>query len=142
MLDVVAELSGLTNELYQIRLVGVRIAEALERLSPPLPDDSEARSVRPPDPNEGFHLAESPEEYQERINQEAAFASSLGVAPWSPEFQKTIMEIRTEMMRPRQVQDEETGQWSEAPALTAEEADEAIRKGFQLAKAEAGAHQK
>lgn len=139
MLDLVADLSGLTNELYQLRLIHLRICEALERLSPPLAaDDSEARSVRPPDPRtDGFHLAESPAEYQERIDSEAAFAASLGVAPWSPDFQKVIMEVRAELMRPRRIQNEETGDWSDAPALSDEEADDAIRKGFRLAKAEA-----
>lgn len=139
MFNLFAELTGLTAELRELRLVHVRIAEALERISPPLaPDAPVPGEPRPFDADhEGFHMAESPAEYQERVDSEAAFAASLGVAPWSPDFQKTIMEIRAEMMRPRMEQDEETGGWTEKPALSQEEADDAIRKGFQLAKAAA-----
>lgn len=146
MFNWFAELTGLISELRELRLVHTRIAEALERLSPVLPlvsGEGGAAGMGAGAPGEGlregegFYMAESPAEYQERIDSEAAFAASMGVAPWSPELQKTIMEIRAEMMRPRRVQDEETGEWSDTQALSKEEADDAIRKGFLVAKAEA-----
>jgi len=148
MLDLFAELTGLTSEIRELRLVHTRIAEALERLSPPLhapaSDSRDGAAASGParplnrdaNPDDGFHMAESPEEYQTRIDSEAALAASLGVAPWSPEFQRTIMEIRAELMTPRRTQDEE-GNWTDTPALSAEEAEDAIRQGFQLAKAAA-----
>jgi hypothetical protein len=148
MLDLFAELTGLTAEIRELRLTHLRIAEALERLSPPLasghydsvPSNTGSKRAGAPeaDGETGpvFHVAESPEEYQIRMDREASLADSLGVAPWSPELQKVIMEVRAEMMLPRSVQDEE-GNWSAAPPLTEAEAEEAIRQGFILAKAEA-----
>ena len=148
MFDLFAELSGLTSEVREHRLVMVRVAEALERISPPLaapPDDTvpnrDSRQASAPDVEsqrgeQVHHLAESPEEYMARIDHEADLATSLGVAPWSPDFQRTIMEVRAELMKPRKYQDEE-GNWKERAPLTEEEADDAVREGFRLAKAEA-----
>ena len=149
MFDLFAELSGLTSEVREHRLVMVRVAEALERISPPLaapPDDTvpnrDSRQASAPDVEslhereQVHHLAESPEEYMARIDHESDLATSLGVAPWSPDFQRTIMEVRSELMKPRKYQDEE-GNWKERAPLTEEEADDAVREGFRLAKAEA-----
>lgn len=120
----------------------LRIAEALERISPPLraeraESDTVSQQSQPSQeqPQE-HHLAESPEEYMSRTDHEAALAVSLGVAPWSPDFQKTIMEIRAELMKPRRYRDEE-GNWQTRPPLTEAEADDAVREGFRLARAEA-----
>lgn len=129
------------GELREIRLALVRIAEAFERLSPPLPatiSDAETpseaeRASR--DRDQVFHLAESPEQYQERTNKEAALAISLGVAPWSPAFQQVIHDYRQDLLRPRMVKDEE-GNETEAVYSEAE-AEDIIRQAFQLAKAEA-----
>lgn len=149
MFDLFAELSGLTLEVREHRMVMVRVAEALERISPPLaapPDDVASRPQRDSPvakasdesqrDEQVHHLAESPEEYMARIDHESDLATSLGVAPWSPDFQRTIMEVRAELMKPRKYQDEE-GHWKERAPLTEEEADDAVREGFRLAKAEA-----
>lgn len=149
MFDLFAELSGLTAEVREHRLVMLRIAEALERISPPLaaapaPDSVTGTSGRGEaagragsgEESYAHHLAESPEEYMARIDAEAALAQSLGVAPWSESFQRTIMEVRAELMKPRSYQDEE-GNWQTRAPLTEAEADDAVREGFRLAKAEA-----
>src|SRR5580658_8841414 len=145
MFDLFAELSGLTAEVREHRLVMLRVAEALERISPPLAapvDDGASRPQRDSpvakasDESQVHHLAESPEEYMARMDHEAALATSLGVAPWSPDFQRTIMEVRAELMKPRSYQDEE-GNWETREPLTEAEADDAVREGFRLAKAEA-----
>jgi hypothetical protein len=148
MFDLFAELSGLTSEVREHRLVMVRVAEALERISPPLQAETQqpnrdSRQASAPDvesqherDEQVHHLAESPEEYIARIDHESDLATSLGVAPWSPDFQRTIMEVREELMKPRKYQDEE-GNWKERAPLTEEEADDAVREGFRLAKAEA-----
>jgi hypothetical protein len=145
--DLFAELSGLTAEVREHRLVMVRIAEALERVVPPLhapPDDASSRPQRDSpvakasdeSQDQTHHLAESPEEWMSRMDHESALAESLGVAPWSPDFQRTIMEVRAELMKPRSYQDEE-GNWKTREPLTEAEADDAVREGFRLAKAEA-----
>lgn len=147
MFDLFAELSGLTAEVREHRLVMLRVAEALERISPPVPVPPGDASSRPQrdspvakasdeSQDQVHHLAESPEEYMARMDHEAALATSLGVAPWSPDFQRTIMEVRAELMKPRSYQDEE-GNWKTREPLTEAEADEAVREGFRLAKAEA-----
>ena len=144
MLDIFAELSGLTSEVREHRLVMLRIAEALERLAPPPRIEPErqqsesdtAKAVEDSQHDDVHYLAESGEEYEARVNHEANLAVSLGVAPWSPDFQRTIMEVRAELMKPRRYQDEE-GNWQTRAPLTEAEADEAVREGFRLAKAEA-----
>lgn len=149
MFDLFAELSGLTAEVREHRMVMLRIAEALERISPPVPVPQEDAASRPQrdspvakasDESQAqdqvHHLAESPEEWMSRMDHESALAESLGVAPWSPDFQRTIMEVRAELMKPRSYQDEE-GNWKTREPLSEAEADEAVREGFRLAKAEA-----
>lgn len=148
MFDLFAELSGLTSEVREHRLVMLRIAEALERLSPPLatvareaaavtlPADGGSAPGEREHAEQVHHLAESPEEYMARIDHESDLANSLGVAPWSPDFQRTIMEVRAELMKPRKYQNEK-GNWQERAPLTEEEADDAVREGFRLARAEA-----
>jgi hypothetical protein len=147
MFDLFAELSGLTAEVREHRLVMLRIAEALERISPPLQPDGERDSDagtsgagearrRAGSEEESYsehYLAESPEEYMARTDRESALAMSLGVAPWSPDFQKSIMEVRAELMKPRVWQDEE-GNWQTREALTEAEADDSVREGFRIAK--------
>lgn len=83
-----------------------------------------------------FHVAESPSEYQERMSHEAALASSLGVAPWSPSFQRAIHEMRQDLMKPRMEVNEEGNVVRKDP-YTEDEADEIIREAFRLAKSEA-----
>ena len=140
MFDLFAELSGLVAEVREHRLVLVRVAEALERLSPPLRAEAEApaerheSSARVPSEEDVHYLSESPEEYLVRQSREAALAESLGVAPWSPELQRTIMEVRAELMKPRRYQDEQ-GNWQTRPELSEEEADQAVRDGFRIARA-------
>jgi hypothetical protein len=141
-----------------------RIADALERLSPSIPlsqGDDQAnqsslaslatgervgttreqskqskQSKTSGEPYE-FHLAESPEEYQARTDHEAALAISLGVAPWSPQFQQVLTEMRQRLTSERRmVLDEEGNQVWQEP-FTASEAEDIIRQAFQLAKAEA-----
>ena len=124
MFDLFAELSGLTAAVRDLNSTHVRIAEALERLSPPVQayqsrvSDAATKSGAE---EETYHIAESPEEYEVRQSHEAALAHSLGVAPWSPAFQRTIEEIRAELMLPRRVRDEE-GNWHDRDALSEEEA--------------------
>jgi hypothetical protein len=138
VLDLFSDLTGLTAELRELRLVHVRIAEALERLSPPVrAADVQPIGAQPGPPlDEEFYIAESPADYEARIHAENSLAASLGVASWSPDFQRTIMEVRAELMQSRRYQDEE-GNWQTRDPLTEDEADEAVRKGFQLARAEA-----
>ena len=136
MLDLLAELTGLTGVLKDILAVHLRIAEALERISPPLPD-APSPVVRPFDEREGFHLAESGEEYEARLSQEAALAAEAGVVPWNPAFKQALEDMRAEMMKTSYAVKDEQGNWTEIPPPTREEADEAIRAGFRAAKAEA-----
>ena len=143
MLDIFADLSGLTSVLRDILSVLLRIAESLERVAPPLastpPDQpADGLNAHPADPsaknaNDGFHLSESPSEYQERIDHDAALAGSLGVAPWSPDFQRVVAEVRNDLMKARYEQGQETS------GLTEAEADDVIRQAFQIAKAETNA---
>jgi hypothetical protein len=147
MFDFLSEVSGLTAAMRDSHTALTRIADALERLSPPPIPDREplsapaagAPSGDPPGPA-GPTFAESPEDYQARTSQEAALAMSLGVAPWSPAFQTAIQEMRDVLMRPHveEVQDEE-GNWHRAnrEGATAEEAEQIVRDAFRLARAEA-----
>ncbi len=135
MLDIFAELSDLTEVLRDGCQTLRRIAEALERLSPPLPASPDpVVSSYPMD--DGFHLAESPEEYQSRTDQEAQLAISLGVAPWSPAFGQAISQMRQDLMKSRMEVDAE-GRTVPVPALSEEGAASLIRQAFQQAKAEA-----
>jgi len=136
LISIFADLSGLTSELREHRLVMTRIAEALERVSPPLKEPTKTApgaSDLPDSPN-GFFLAESPEEHQERTDTEAALAISLGVAPWSPAFQKAILEFRSDLMRTRIGTDAE-GNKVENPGCTRDEADTIIKDAFATAQA-------
>jgi|SRR5665213_644691 len=109
-------------------------------IAPPLP--SVVTTSAPPDT--GFTFAESGEEYQQRQSRDAAFAISLGVAPWSRDFQTTIMQMKYDLMRPHmeQVQDEEGNyRAAEAEGRTEEEAEQIVRDAFKLARAEANVRQ-
>ena len=99
----------------------------------------------PDAPGLGFTFAESGEEYQQRQSRDAAFAISLGVAPWSRDFQTTIMQMKYDLMRPHMenVLDEQTGQYraAEAEGRSEEEAEQIVRDAFRLARAEANVRQ-
>ena len=140
MFDLFSDFSGLRSELADCRSVLLRIAEALERVSPPLtnypvvhPVQSVQSSAQPDD---SFHISESGSEYESRLSHEAALAESLGVAPFSPAFQKAISEMHAELQQPRMEMNDEG-----IPVLrgghTEEEADQIVRQAFQLARAEA-----
>jgi len=109
---------------------------------PPVPDATAAAPV--PERDVGFTFAESGEEYQQRQSRDAAFAISLGVAPWSPDFQSTILQMKYDLMRPHMenVQDEE-GNWhaAEQEGRSEEEAEQIVRDSFRLARAEANVRQ-
>ena len=96
-------------------------------------------------PGAGFTFAESGEEYQQRQSRDAAFAISLGVAPWSRDFQTTIMQMKYDLMRPHMenVLDEQTGQYrpAEVEGKSEEEAEVIVRDAFRLARAEANVRQ-
>ena len=105
-----------------------------------IPPKSDPLGPQPIVPEEGFHIAESGEEYEERVHHERALALSLGVAPWSPDFQEAIDSMRRDIMKRQivQVKNEETGEWNWVPKqFSEEEADQIVREAFQLAKAEA-----
>ena len=136
LISILADLSGLTAAIDRNTTVQTRIAEALERLSPSPPvmasDLAGASGTRFDD---GFHLSESPEEYRERTNSEAALAISLGVAPWSPAFQDAILSMRNGLMRPTMVVNDE-GQLVEVPGLDEAQAAQAVRDAFVQARAQ------
>lgn len=151
LLNFIAEASGIIDAIDRNTATQLRIAEALERLSPPIPLPAEEQPVgsgvsggggsgsgysSPPDGLNHLSFAESPEEYVERTESESAFAISLGVAPWSPAFQAAIAEMRAELLKPKVEIDEETGAKTEHQ-YTEAEADEIVRDAFKLAQAEA-----
>ena len=138
LISVLADLSGLTAELREIRLVMSRVADALDRIAPaPLPLPSTSGSDSPDLPDlPSYGIAESPEEYQARTSAEASLAVSLGFAPWSPAFQEIITQFRADLMKSKLVLNEE-GQQVETPGLSEDEAHAIIREAFGIAKAEA-----
>jgi cell division septum initiation protein DivIVA len=143
-LDILADLSGVRRAIEENTAQQRRIADAIERLSPPLP---EATSVAAAPASareqgsgtgarvEGFYMAESPEEYQSRIDQEAALAMSLGVAPWSPAFQQAILEMKQDILKPRIETDEEGNKVTRE--YTSAEAEDILKEAFRLAQAAA-----
>jgi hypothetical protein len=136
MFDLFSDFSGLRSELFDCRSVLLRIAEALERISPTLPDYPLQSVQSSAQPDDSFHMSESGSEYESRLSHEAALAESLGVAPFSPAFQKAISEMHAELQQPRMEMNEEG-----IPVIrgghTEEEADQIVRQAFQLARAEA-----
>lgn len=80
-------------------------------------------------------IAESGEEYDERLSSERSLALLLGVAPWSPDFQTAINEMRADLLKRKMVQEQdEEGNWHwVAKQFTEEEADEIVRESFRLA---------
>lgn len=119
-INITADLSAVASAL-------IRIAEAMERLSPPRPPAAPVATTRDSEETDSFHLSESPEQFQERLNHEAALAASLGVAPWSPAFQCAVDEMRQDLMK---------SEW-EGRLITREEADDIMQQSFQAAKAQA-----
>lgn len=145
LIDILADVSGLRRAIDDNTSELRRIAEAMERAFPPLRSPlvgvplggSPGGSVgSASDEPEGFHIAESPEEYQERMSEEASLAISLGVAPWSPAFEKAVSEMRADLMKPRMEVDEEGKIFRREP-LTKDQANEHIKDAFRLARAEA-----
>lgn len=134
LIDILADVSGVVKQLR-------RIADALERrYPPPAPTPKPSAKAKPHQEEEPvFHFAESPEQYQQRVSHESDLAISLGVAPWSPAFQKAIEELRSDIMKPRQEQS--TNEQGEIVSVTREyseaEADDVIRESFRLAQASA-----
>ncbi len=146
LFQLLTDLSGLTAEVRETRLVFLRIAEALERLSPPIPASEPSASelsTSTADTSSSlpyeFSLSESPEEYRARTDEEAALAVQLGFAPWSPQFQALLAEMRGDLMKPRMVTDDEGNQ--QEVKLTKAEADQAIQDAFREAAAEANVRQ-
>ena len=136
MFDLFSDFSELRSELFDCRSVLLRIAEALERISPPLPDYPLQSVQSSAQPDDSFHMSESGSEYESRLSHEAALAESLGVAPFSPAFQKAISEMHAELQQPRMEMNEE-GIPVFRGGHTEEEADQIVRQAFQLARAEA-----
>jgi hypothetical protein len=138
LLSILADLSGLTGEVRECRIVMTRIAEALERVSPPLPS-RDLPSSPPVDPNTPLthSFAESPSEYELRHSREAALAESMGFAEWSPDFQNLLFEMRQDLMQPSREYDEETGEWRDVPARSETEAEALIREAIGIAKSAA-----
>jgi len=146
LISLFADLSGLTMAVRENTSVLVRIAEALERVSPPLPPapDVVGHDVDDNVSAAGFSqqatVAETPAEYEARSSWEYDLALSLGMAPWSPQVQVLLHEMRQELMKPKMVPDEEgTGQ--REIALTEAEAVQAIRDAFQEAIGQANTRQ-
>lgn len=112
---------------------------------PPVSDIGKKAAAAAVEANAGFTFAESGEEYQQRQSRDAAFAISLGVAPWSRDFQTTITQMKYDQMRPHMehVQDEATGQYrlAEVEGRSEEEAEQLVRDAFKLARAEANVRQ-
>lgn len=122
-----------------------RIATALERISlaldrafpEPIPVTAqELPTYTGPSPLPPMvsTVAESPEEYQSRISSESSLAASLGVAPWSPDFQSAITEMRDHLMRSRMEMNDE-GILVTTEGCTEAEADDLVRKCFREARA-------
>jgi len=151
-----AVMTDIATAIHQNNDLLCRIAEALEKRPTPKaisPEYEEYlvkkygwdrfRSDPPPcgppvpkmtDEPQRFHVAESPEEHQERTSKEAALAISLGVAPWSPDFEKAITYMRNEVLRSPKIElDGEGNEISRRP-YTEAEADDIVREGFLLAK--------
>ena len=124
-LSVLAEITGLTAAIDRNTAQLRRIADAVEHAFPPPPVPPEPSTA----PHE-FHVAESPEEYQERVNEEAQFAAGLNVAPWSPEFQQALANMRSDIMQARK---------DDGSPFSHEEADQIIRQAFLEAKAHTNA---
>lgn len=141
MFDLLSDVSGLVQELRDLRAVLVRGVEALERLSPPLPAFNPGQTSEPDSGNpavtfENITFAESPEQYQSRMDTDAELAVQLGIAPWSPDFQSAVADFRNGLMRTKVALNEETGENEETPGLSKEEADRVIKEAFRSARAE------
>jgi hypothetical protein len=125
----IADLSGVAAQLR-------RIADALDRAYPipPAPsrrrDRGEAADLAGPMQH---HMAESPEQYQARMNNQSDLASSLGVAPWSPDFQALVDEMRKSLQQPRMEMNEDN-EYYEVPGYSEAEADGIVRQAFDLAQ--------
>ena len=132
---IIANLNGVTAQLR-------RIADALDRAYP-IPPTSSRRAFSSDFGAGGgeeadlagqqHFMAESPEQYQARVNNQSDLASSLGVAPWSPDFQALIDEMRKQLQQPR-MEANEDGQYAEVPGYDEEESDRIVRQAFDLAQ--------
>ena len=72
-------------------------------------------------------FAESQDERQIRLDSEAALAASLNIAPWSPEFQAAINQMKSELL-------DYTDEEGNTQHRSEEEADDIVRQAFSLAK--------
>lgn len=125
LINLIADVTGLTKQL-------TRIADALERAYPPEVDSTKTRPWTSDD--QVHYVADSPEQYREKQDREAALANSLGVAPWSPDFQDVVTQMKTDMMRTHyEVVD---GQRVEVPGSTEAEVEDLIRQAFREARAQ------
>jgi hypothetical protein len=125
LIDLIADVTGLTKQL-------ARIADALERAYPP----RQQQKTTPYAPEDQVHyVADSPEQHHERTDREAGLANSLGVAPWSPDFQSVVTQMKTDMMRTHYEVGED-GERITVPGATEAEVEDLIRQAFREARAQ------
>ena len=123
-------------DLSRVAIALERIADAFDRAVPSPPAADIAGAPGDANAHDAFYLAESPAEWQERQSHEAMLAASLGVAPWSPDFQAAITAMRDALMRRRmEINDEGNPVWREA--ATQAEAEDILRRAFREVKAQA-----
>lgn len=144
---VLSRLEHLADSLDRLATVLSMESVGTARPAPPdiryHPPDATGTTPQPPQPA-GFTFAESGEDYQERQSRDASFAISLGVAPWSPDFQNTILCMKRDFMVPHMenIQDE-AGNWyaAQVEGRSEEEAEQLVRDAFKIARAEANIRQ-
>jgi hypothetical protein len=140
LINIISDVSGLTSELRESRFALTRIAEALERLSPPVTgEDVQARPKLTPEQTV-HHMAETPEQYELRMAQQSEFALTLGMNPSSPEFVDVINSFRQMLTEPRMEQNEQGGY--EEKTFTQEESEAIIREAFAQAQSAVNAERK
>jgi hypothetical protein len=147
-LDRVADTFDRLATVLTLESKGERYESTAAPRTVPLPAVSRNPVVPAPEPAAsgpaGFTFAESGEEYQQRQSRDAAFAISLGVAPWSRDFQTTIMQMKYDLMRPHtENRQDAEGNYEayEAEGRSEEEAEQIVRDAFKIARAEANVRQ-
>ena len=123
-----------------------RIADAIDRAYPPdeptdwltpSPDAVNGQTGQTPSSDDHITVNESAEDYDRRVSADAALAGSLGIDSLSREFSVAVSDLKRNLMAPRMELNEETGTVERLAGLSADEAEDVVRKAFQLAKAEA-----
>ena len=126
-----------------------RIADAIDRAYPPdeptdwltpSPDavnGQTGQTGQAPSSDDHITVNESAEDYDRRVSADAALAGSLGIDSLSREFSVAVSDLKRNLMAPRMELNEETGTVERLAGLSADEAEDVVRKAFQLAKAEA-----